>query len=232
MKHSLLIILLIAALFPLNAQEKDSVITERREIPNFYNLMVSGNFILELSTGEAPLLKVSGPKSVLQSIKTVVDTTATLILVQTNPISSDSAIRISLSAPLLRKIKIAGNIEMSTPRELKLDGLILDVSGASEVSLDVRAIQVNIRLNGECEVKLSGKTQHMLLTMEGASELNAGTFEVSDLTVKMSGEAEALVNVKKEMRAVVKEQAQLTYKGEPKLETEGSTKEGVKRYNP
>ncbi|MFC2062632.1 head GIN domain-containing protein [Chloroflexota bacterium] len=92
-----------------------------------------------------------------------------------------------------------------------------ELSGASRLSGDLTAGDVNFVLSGASNVELQGSANDMLAKVSGASRVKLGGFEVDNADVSLSGASNCTVRLDGTLSADVSGASKLTYKGNPTL---------------
>ena len=144
------------------------------------------------------------------------------------------------SVHLLRPLTLRAEITMPDLYELELSGatrgtvegfsfshkLILSLSGASSLDIDMSAGDVEIDLSGASNLNGKGAANDLLIIVSGASRLELSDFPVHDASVTLSGASRATVNLDGRLDAILSGDSHLRYKGEPTMgdiQTSGSS---------
>ena len=122
-----------------------------------------------------------------------------------------------ITMPNLTALEASGASRVSLTGFTSKDALLLEASGASIISGDVSAGDVDMRLSGASTVSLDGSGDAMSVEASGASTANLRSFTVSDARVELSGASRATVNVSGTLDAEASGASNLTYTGTPTL---------------
>jgi hypothetical protein len=95
--------------------------------------------------------------------------------------------------------------------------LRIDASGASTISGDIAAADVEMRISGASTISLDGSGDRLNLEGSGASTANLRDFAVSDARVELSGASRGTVNASGTLDVEASGASHLTYAGNPQL---------------
>jgi len=169
--------------------------TDQREIDEFENLDLSGAFTVKVNIGNRTDLKIEGDRNLLKYIKTVV---------------KGNTLEISSKKDLRPKKKIV--IYITTP-ELN----DVSVSGANDLFINgLKNDEFFVNLSGAGSVYVEGKTDDLQVSISGAANLNAKDLIAENVSVDISGAADAEVYANESLNATVSGVGNVTYYGNPK----------------
>lgn len=225
-RNIIFILLLVLSYSILPAQQKDTVVTMRRDIADFHHLTINGTVTVELSTGQAPSLRITGPKKSLEHIESIISDGG-LYISQKQTISPEDSIIIRLSAARLIKIKMAGDARLVSSESLSFNGIMIDVGGNGRMDLELEAIQLNLTCSDHANVILRGSVDNLMLRMDDSSELDAEDLKAMAVGAFLNHDANAAVHGAKVLKADMQGNSKLKYSGEPELEISGPAASGV-----
>lgn len=202
------------------SQDKDTIISIRRDIPDFYRLMVNAKVTVFLSTDAAPSLRITGPKDLLDRISTDVQEGWLVISHEGNFRQGDS-VSIRVGVPRLLNIKLSGECRLQSEDSLHFEGLMMDVSGTSVAVMKFSAIQLNISCSGNSAVYLSGRADGSVIRMEEEAFLSGKDFEINRIEARLAGDSKAYVAAGEELSALLEGNVSLRYSGSPDLKITG-----------
>ena len=232
MKNSLNILITLIFLFTaLNLSAQDSIMQRHMRITDFSQVMLNGDFMVDIVLGDAPTVTIIAPEVDLKKVNVDMDQ-GSLIISLTEARASDSLIRVRIQARRIMKIKATGSIDIRTPERLNADALMIDLAGDASAILDVTSMRVSVRMDNSSSLVLSGGCAVLLGEMKGESDLNAFSVQVTRADLTMTDKSKARINVKDQIKARVTSEAVLEYQGNPELQTEGSREGGVRRVMP
>jgi hypothetical protein len=97
--------------------------------------------------------------------------------------------------------------------------LDVTVSGASTVSGDITAGNVDFDISGASTIQLEGSANDMVADVSGASRFNLDDFIVNNADVDISGASTGTINLNGRLDASVSGASTLLYIGEPAMGT-------------
>jgi hypothetical protein len=179
---------------------------EKRTVPAFAVVKVSGAFEVEIVAQKEQSLEVEGDDNLLPLIKTEVSGGVLNIHTDTG-FNTKNKLRVRISVP-------------------NLDGL--DSSGASDiVASNVKSETFTIDTSGASNIQVSGETKTLDIDMSGAGEVDARDLRAQKVTVDASGAANADVYASEELRVDASGAGKVNYYGDPKnvvQDTSGAAK--------
>jgi len=169
--------------------------TETRTIAGFKKIEASGAVNLEVDAQKDFNVTVEADDNLLQHIKTEVSGD-TLKIYSEGRISPTTKLNVKISMP-----EIAG----------------LNVSGASDAKImNVKADSLELKASGASEITLNGEAKELNADASGASEINAENLKVENADVEASGASSADVSATNELNVEASGASKISYSGEPK----------------
>ena len=184
--------------FSFSSSEKGSgnVISEKREVTNFEQVDVGGNFQVEITAQKDFSVEVLADDNLLPFIRTEVRGGVLRIKTEKR-IESKNPIIVKISAP---------NIED------------LDVSGASKAILtNLSNESLQIHTSGASKVEISGTTLNLEINVSGASKINAENLKAENVSVDASGASNVSVSVSNELKVDASGASNISYTGTPTI---------------
>jgi hypothetical protein len=113
------------------------------------------------------------------------------------------------------------DLDLSGASELDIDleagEFISEISGASKLSGYLKATKSRIDLSGASGVKLNGSGGDLVLSGSGASHIELSGYPVADTDIDLSGASEAILNVNGRMDVELSGASSLKYTGNATL---------------
>jgi hypothetical protein len=170
------------------------LVTEKREVSEFENVEVSGNFEVEIVVRKNFTIEVEADDNLLPLIKTEINGN-TLEIEREARFSSSQPVKIRVSAP---------NIEN------------LDVSGVSKVNVvSIENENLKIDTSGASSVKVQGKTIHLTVDMSGASKVDTKDLISTNVSIDGSGASGGNISVAEKLSADLSGASHVNYFGNP-----------------
>lgn len=183
--------------FPFNSGIRGSgnPASETRSVEGFTTVEVGGVFQVEIVAQKDFSVQVEADDNLLEHIKTEVE--SGILKIETEvPITSQSAMRVRISAPNIERMESSGVSKISIA-DLKNSAFDLDSSGASKITI-------------------TGETARLNVQLSGASSLDGAGFTATEADVNVSGASHTSVNVIESLRAEASGASRVNYSGNPK----------------
>lgn len=202
-------------------------VTQKRDVPTFTKLEVSGATNVQFTQGDSTNIKVVANESEVNNIQTTVEDG---ILIVRGKGNFKSTYKIYVTSPELKQITATGASKVSISDTLKTESLRIDVTGASSVKGALRTSSVEVSSNGASSVELSGYTKTLQSTVTGASQLKAYNLVSESTRITTSGASSAKVNATQKISADATGSSSIKFKGDPaEVSAEASTSSSIAR---
>jgi hypothetical protein len=126
-------------------------------------------------------------------------------------------LRASVTMPQLSGLTASGATRGTVSGFSSTEDLNVAVSGASRVTGDITAGNVQFGISGASTIQLEGSADNMDATASGASHLNLDDFVVNNADVNLSGASSGTVNLDGRLDANLSGASNLWYIGEPAM---------------
>jgi len=161
-----------------------NVTSETRDVSGFHGIDVSGVFDVEIVAQKDFGVQIEADDNLLEYIKTEVDD-GILEISTTRKIKSSEMLKIRISAPDVDNLSTSGVAKISLV-DLKNEGLKVDSSGASKMTLAGETDKLVIDVSGAAKIDAEGlKSRAVTVDSSGASKI--GVFATQSVRVKASG---------------------------------------------
>jgi|GEM_PF-2486775 len=114
--------------------------------------------------------------------------------------------------------------------ESPLTNLTLTSTGGSSCSVSLHAKETLIEVSGGGRTKVQGEGEDMSVYLEGGSALDAGQYEVEELSFRMSGGSDATVRVSESAAGRLSGGSNLGVYGDASVDADRSGGSSVERY--
>lgn len=196
-----------------------NIVKVQRDINSVDQLKVSGGFSVVLSQSESESLWVEADENLMDFIVTRVNS-GVLEISSKESIKGSSDIVIYLTVKDLSEIDLSGAVDIKSEQELNFDEISISGSGASTLNLTLVTETITTDLSGANDVTLNGRAKNFIARLSGASDLNAFSFQVNNLNIKVTGAGDARVSVSETLRVSISGAGSVTYQGNPQIEQE------------
>ena len=123
-------------------------------------------------------------------------------------------IKVYVTASTVNDLEISGASNVQLTNQLTMNGLGLDISGASHLSGGIDVGTVSMEISGASTVDLFGVATNVTADVSGASLLKDYNLVIENLTIDLSGASTASLTVNGLMNITASGASTLNYKGD------------------
>jgi len=191
------------------------VVRKERKAEDFTGIKVSTGIDVYLSQGDNVSITVQADENLHEYISTEIRNDVLHVFTDAN-IRRAEMKRVYVTAKDIKYLSTssAGDIIGETP--VRTDDLILNVSSAGDIKLEVFADNVEVDISSSGDITLSGEADSLEGDLSSAGDLNAYNFIVrkAELTVTSAGDAD--IHVTERLNARASSAGDINYRGNPK----------------
>ncbi|MGA0558032.1 head GIN domain-containing protein [Larkinella sp. VNQ87] len=136
---------------------------------------------------------------------------------------------LTITTPHLSKLDVSGACTVQLTGFRELHNLDIDITGASNVSLEGEVQTLNIDITGASRLTLIGRGNTLAADLTGASNLHALQYPVEDATVEVTGACTAQIFATHVLKAEATGASKVHYQGEPSVHFESSGAGSIKK---
>jgi hypothetical protein len=203
-------------------------IKEERTVSNFTKLDIGGAFKVYLSQGDQEKLVIEADSKEMKEIVTEVDGNKLKIYTKSGWGYRFHEVSVYLTFKNLEYIDFSGAVEVTADKALNFSELKMDISGAAEIDMEMKAEKYDAEFSGASEVHFRGSCKSGHLELSGASDFDAEGLEFQDLNIEVSGASEAKVFATGDLVIDASGASSIRYKGTPKITIDESGASSVK----
>lgn len=212
MKKSLSLLLIFISVFLFSCKKETikgsgTVITEPRNIENFYNVSVNGSTNVFITYGTTFSVKVKAYQNIISSLETKVNNGMLTIGFKNNVNNDNSEVYITMPSLLSVATNGSGNIDT------KGDFLGMDYFSASTFGSGMISIE-------------KGSAKNYKVSVSGSGDVKSFGLATEQATITASGSGDVELTVTKNLKGTLKGSGNVYYKGSPVIDvtTSGSGK--------
>ena len=198
--------------------------SETRQTGHFSSVDVSNNINLHIRQDNSWSVRVETDANLLEFIQ-VRESNGLLRIDVRDHYNLDPSrnIDVFVTAPDFRALTASGASEiMSESKIVSTDGMDIDVSGASEINLEIKAPRIKAGLSGASKATLRGETKDVSMHGSGASEFRCFDLMAEGADVDVSGASNADVFASVNLKAEASGASNIRYKGKPSVSSNTS----------
>lgn len=212
-------------------QGSGNQVSEMRVVEPFSSVKVGGNIKLIVTEAPEQQLRITADDNILKEITTKVRKNQLIIEVDNN-FCEQTPVIIYATSRQLEGVDVSGAVEVIGEGRINCSSFDLNLSGASQASLDISCGDMNTHTSGASKVVLKGQAGNHDIKMSGASELNAFDFVVGNYNISTSGASNLKINVLNELNVESSGSSEISYRGNPKhITNDKSGASSIKRVN-
>ena len=210
-----------------------NVITQVRTFSGFTGVDVSSAIHLYIKQDSAFSVKVEADDNLQQYILIEQDGN-TLRIKQKNNTNLDATgrIKVYVSAPLFKNLDASGACNIIGENLLSVsDEIDIDVSGASDAELELKAPKVSAEMTGASSLKLKGQTKDLHIEGSGASHAKCFELLSENATVDVAGASSVEVFASVKLKGEASGASDVRYKGNATITQSSSGAGSVKKVD-
>jgi hypothetical protein len=193
-----------------------------RELQDEFDAVeISGNFSLVLTQDSLPKLSIETDENLIKYIDTRVKNHK-LVIKSKKRLSSAKGITVFLSVNKLKQMELSGAVVLRSSGKINLDEIKMELSGASNVYMDLNCTTLNADMSGSSTLKLIGAASDAEIEASGACDIDNSQMVVENMSLEVSGAGKIVVNVLTKLDAKVSGAAEVEYMGTPEVHKEVS----------
>lgn len=189
--------------------------TEIRTAGIFTSVGVGGNIDLYVKQDSARHIKIEADENLLQYIEVTME--GDKLIVQPKDgynLTGSKAIKVYVSSPVFNKLEASGACDIIGENKItSTEAMEIDLSGASDVKLELKAPKVDAELSGAGLVELKGETKDFSVSGSGSSDIKCMELMAENVDVHISGAGEAEVFASVKLDVSVSGAGNVKYKG-------------------
>lgn len=210
---------------PLMAQQlrgNGNMQTQDRNVSDFEGIDVSGGFTVEVTQGNKESLRLEAEENLLSNIKTEVRN-GVLHIYNEDGVTTNKGMKAYITMRELNSMDISGGVKVIGKSAFRTDALKLDMSGASNVKLDINTKELKADMSGASKIELAGKADEVDMNMSGASKVEAADLQAKNVKVEASGASKVKVHATESLDIDASGATSVYYKGSPRITAETSS---------
>jgi hypothetical protein len=208
-----------------------SVTSETRSVSGFSGIEVGGAMDVYLMQDSITGVKIETDQNLMEYIQTgVKDNTLEIRSERGFNLRPSRKIKVYVSSPDIRYIEASGACNIIGQNTISGNDLIeIRLSGASNITMNVKAPAVDSKLSGAGTISLSGETKDFSASGSGSTDIKCFDLKAENTKVKItgSGDAEVFASVNLDVR--VSGAGSVRYRGNPSIDQHISGAGNVKK---
>lgn len=228
----ILIIAMLAGIILFSCDSKDNSYREEQVITGVNRLKLKGVLNVNITQGGNESMVISGNEELIKKLQ-VVQTGDLLELTldgdESGALFDRDELQIDLDITDLNEIKFDGVGNIKSSGSLEVGELLVAGKGVGNISLELDAQKVDVKLNFVGNMSLKGKSNEMKLVNDGIGNIDASKFTVQNVNLTSSGIGAVSVHCEGELTLKVDGIGMVNYTGNPTVVSESVS--GIGRVN-
>jgi len=195
------------------------VVKQEKEVSEFNKINFEGAFNVFISQGEQTKLTIEADENLQDYVVAKIKNKKLSIKTKRN-LSPSKEINIYLTVKTFDGIESSGAVIIKSLGKLNADKLSLDMSGASNIALDINCVELRTNITGSSTMKLIGAASFADFDVSGSSEINNFEMIFDDLKLKVKGSSKVKVNVLTKLDVSLTGSGEIEYMGTPDVKKE------------
>ena len=193
-----------------------TVISEERGVPVFDRIHLKGSGKVNLTRAAGHSVRVRTDDNIMPHIRTEVEN-GNLIISHERKNIRPTVLTLHITAENLEGVSIAGSGDITGIDEFNPNSFYADIAGSGDISVSVRAENLETNISGSGSIYLSGSTDSYDATITGSGDVDAYDLKAKEASVVITGSGSCRVNVLERLRAKITGSGDVSYKGRPEI---------------
>ena len=200
-------------------------------VSGFNKLQMGSAFKVDVKQGSKFSVATSGRSEDLNDLEANVSGgTLKLGYKDKNWNKNRKTVNVSITMPALQGVDFSGACKVNVERFSGIKTMDIDVSGASQVTMDLSATKVSLDLSGASQLLLTGQCDVLNGEVSGASSFKGKDFPAKEVNIDASGASSAAVAASDAIHAEASGASSIRYSGSAKnIHSSSSGASSVKR---
>ncbi|NJN28128.1 MAG: DUF2807 domain-containing protein [Cyclobacteriaceae bacterium] len=201
----------------INLKRGNGNITSREvEVEAFEHMSIGGNYNVVLIRSDESKVVLSTDENLLRYIN-VEARDGKLSINNVHNLNGTDGISVEVFYNELNSIYSSGTSRIQHEGPMQSAELLVDLSGAGAIDLDIETSRVEVNLSGAGVIDLSGETDVLEVRISGAGGLMAADLQSVECNIRLSGLGGAEIFVTEKLIASITGVGGIEYGGNPKM---------------
>ena len=192
------------------------VTTETVNVESFAKLNADIDATVVLMKGE-PAVTIEAQSNIRAAISVTVKSNK-LTVKTTSCFKPNTPVKITIYSRIFDEIDLKGNVNLTSVNLITAKELTIHSKGASTLKLDVFVNDIDVKLEDDSQLTISGNCQNADLTMENNAAFEGAGFNSFKMDVELTGSGRATVNAFKNLKVRLNGSGEILYSGDPQLD--------------
>lgn len=188
--------------------------TETRSTGSFSSVEVGGNIEVYIKQDSTRSVRIEADENLMEYI--LIRTDGDRLVIEPKDrynLSGSKDIKVYVSSPVFKNLEASGASGITSENLLAQDKIDMDVSGASDMNLELQTPKVSAEISGASSIKLKGQTKDLTISGDGASGAKCYELLTENADIDVSGASSAEVYASVNLKAEASGASHIRYKG-------------------
>lgn len=197
---------------------KDSGIqtTKVVELKSYDKIKVSGTIKMVLTQDSTYNVKIQADSNLMSHIRSRVSGSELELKLEDGSYCGTDSVVVYAGIGELKELNTSGMVRVTGEGPIYVKDLKMDLSGSSDVKLNISASKLTTKIDGVGKLTLSGQTGTHVLKTSGTSKVDAFDFVAGIYDITVDGTGKANINVLNDLKVKTSGSSEIYYKGNPK----------------
>lgn len=197
------------------------VVSETRSVSGFAEIKseFSGDIIITPASSYS--VRIEAQQNIIDVIETVLNDGILTLRVKNNTIiRPDSRVRVYISSPDIKGIRVSGSGNVQLTDAINTTDLYLKVSGSGNINiykLTANSVDANISGSGEININ-EGTVAQEMIDISGSGSMDLSNLVATNSDVKIAGSGDARVYVTDHLKVRISGSGSVYYRGTPSID--------------
>jgi len=192
-----------------------NLVTKSFEADYFHSIELKGAFNVTLGEGERAHVTLETDSNLHELIEIYVEQNILYVSGYGEQALKPTKMDVSIVYPDLHRVNVSGACKITSPGKVVTDELVFDLSGASDIELELTVNKLTTRVAGAANIHLMGNAQNHSIDLAGASNLKAEKLITESTSINLSGAGSATVYASSILNASMSGFGRIHYHGNP-----------------
>lgn len=226
----LLTFVLLATFFTLSSCDEyvkgnGNIVKKNFEATDFTAIELEGGYDVFLYQGNSESVDIETDENIMEHIEVSVENNVLKISNKKRIVASTKT-EVHIQLKNIEEIDIAGAVNLGGKGTIKSKEMVMDVSGAAEIMMDLDAKEVQLNVAGGSKTELTGDVKKLNISITGAGELITEKLNNKECAIVISGAGSAKVNCTEKLDINITGAGYIGYTGNPEMVNKNITGAG------
>ena len=192
------------------------VTTETVNVESFAKLIADVDATVVLMKGE-PAVTIEAQQNIRAAISVTIKSNK-LTVKSTSCFKPNTPVKITIYSRIFEEIDLKGNVNLTSVNLITAKELTIRSKGASTLKLDVFVNDIDVKLEDNSQLTISGNCQNADLTLKNNAAFEGAGFNTFKMDLELTGLGSATVNAFKNLNVRLNGSGEILYSGDPQLD--------------